>query len=94
MRDFDTPYTPAITLVRALGESLRAIRAVGIENIWAKTQLLGRAVRAGIEALGLQLVAVRPADAMTAVYFPENFDGKRFLRRQGMKTAGHCIPLA
>ena len=53
LQDFDTPYTPAIPLVRALAESLRAIRAVGIENVWAKAKVLGRAVRAGIEALGL-----------------------------------------
>ncbi len=97
LRDFDTPYTPAIPLVRALAESLRTIRAVGIENVWAKTKLLGRAARAGIEALGLQLVAVRPADAMTAVYFPKNLDGKRFLDRLetrfGLKFAGGQGPL-
>ncbi|MGB7734394.1 MAG: alanine--glyoxylate aminotransferase family protein [Thermoguttaceae bacterium] len=97
LRDCDTPYTPAIPLVRALAESLRAIRAAGIENVWARTKLLGRAVRAGIAALGLRLVAVRPADAMTAVYFPENFDGKRFLDRLearfGLKFAGGQGPL-
>ena len=97
LQDFDTPYTPAIPLVRALAESLRAIRAVGIENVWAKAKVLGRAVRAGIEALGLELVAARPADAMTAVYFPEKLNGKRFLERLetrfGLKFAGGQGPL-
>lgn len=97
LQDCDTPYTPAIPLVRALGESLRAIQAVGIENVWARTRLLGRAMRAGIEALGLRLVAARPADAMTAVYFPQNLDGKRFLERLetrfGLKFAGGQGPL-
>ncbi len=97
MQDCDTPYTPAIPLVRALAESLRAIRAVGIEEIWAKTKHLGHAVRAGIAALGLRLVAVRPADAMTAVYLPADFDGKRFLERLesrfGLKFAGGQGPL-
>jgi aspartate aminotransferase-like enzyme len=97
LRYCDTPYTPAIPLVRALAESLRAIRAVGIENVWAKARVLGRAVRAGIVALGLQLVATRPADGMTAVYFPENLDGKRFLDRLearfGVKFAGGQGPL-
>jgi serine---pyruvate transaminase len=95
--DFDTPYTPAIPLVKALAESLRAIRAVGIENVWAKTGVLARAMREGIEALGLELVATRPADGMTAVYFPENLDGKRFLERIearfGVKLAGGQGPL-
>jgi aspartate aminotransferase-like enzyme len=97
LRDFDTPYTPAIPLVRALAESLRAIRAVGIENVWKKAKVLARAVRAGIEALGLRLVAACPADGMTAVYFPENLDGKRFLDRLetrfGVKFAGGQGPL-
>jgi serine---pyruvate transaminase len=97
LQDFDTPYTPAIPLVRALAESLRAIRAVGIERVWAHAKVLARAVRAGIEALDLGLVAIRPADGMTAVYFPENLDGKRFLARVearfGVKFAGGQGPL-
>ena len=73
----DTPYTPAIPLVMALAESLRAIRADGIENVWARGRLLAEPCRAGIEALGLQLVAARPADGMTAVYFPEGSTARR-----------------
>jgi serine---pyruvate transaminase len=97
LQECGTPYTPAIPLIRALAESLRAIRAIGIETVWAKTKLLGRAVRAGIEALGLPLVAVRPGDAMTAAYFPRNLDGKQFLSRLesrfGLKFAGGQGPL-
>jgi aspartate aminotransferase-like enzyme len=97
LQDFDTPYTPAIPLVRALAESLRAIRAVGIENVWARAKVLAQATRAGIAALGLRLVAAQPADGMTAVYLPENFDGKRFLDRLearfGVKFAGGQGPL-
>ena len=74
----DTPYTPAIPLVKALAESLRAIRAAGIERIWARTKVLAQAMRAGIEALGLRLVAARPADGMTAVYFPEGWMASAF----------------
>jgi aspartate aminotransferase-like enzyme len=97
LQESDTPYTPAIPLVKALAESLRAIRAVGIEQVWARTQVLARAMRAGIEALGLQLVAARPADGMTAVYFPDGLDGKQFLARLearfGVKFAGGQGPL-
>ena len=32
----ETPFTPAITLVRALRVSLKRLRAEGIENIWAR----------------------------------------------------------
>ncbi|MCC6123651.1 MAG: alanine--glyoxylate aminotransferase family protein [Pirellulales bacterium] len=88
----DTPYTPAIPLVLALAESLKTIRARGMEAIWAKTRLLAAAFRAGIEALGLKLAAARPADGMTAVFLPEGIDGKTFLdrleKRFGIKLAG------
>jgi serine---pyruvate transaminase len=97
IKESDTPYTPAIPLVKALAESLRTIRAGGIESIWARTKVLAQATRAGIEALGLKLVAARPADGMTAVYFPEGLDGKRFLERLqtrfGVKLAGGQGPL-
>ena len=93
----ETPYTPAIPLVVALAESLRLIRGEGIENVWARTELLARATRAGFEALGLKLVARRPAAGVTAVYFPAGLDGKRFLERLqqrfGVKLAGGQGPL-
>jgi serine---pyruvate transaminase len=88
----DTPYTPAIPLVVALVASLRQIRRQGIETIWARTNLLARATRAGVQALGMKLVAARPADSLTAAFFPEGVDGKAFLKRLearfGVKLAG------
>lgn len=88
----DTPFTPAIPLVASLAESLRAMRAEGIENVWARGRLLANATREGMAALGLKLVASRPAEGMTAVYFPAGLDGKAFLKRLharfGVKLAG------
>jgi len=92
LKDSDTPFTPSIPLVKALAESLRAIRAVGIEAVWEKSRVLAKATRVGIEALGLQWAASRPADGMTAVFFPDGIDGKVFLdrlfKRFGLKLAG------
>jgi aspartate aminotransferase-like enzyme len=97
LADSDTPYTPAIPLVKALAESLRAIRSEGIEQVWAKTRVLAQAMRAGIESLGLRLTTAQPADGMTAVFFPEGLDGKLFLSRLqtrfGIKLAGGQGPL-
>jgi len=88
----DTPYTPAIPLVAALAESLRQIRSQGMESIWARGELLSRATRAGVEALGLRLFARRPAAGMTAVCIPDAIDGGLFLKRLaarfGIKVAG------
>ncbi|MGO8749887.1 MAG: pyridoxal-phosphate-dependent aminotransferase family protein [Thermoguttaceae bacterium] len=93
----ETPYTPAIPLVAALAETLRQIRTEPIERIQARAEMLARATRAGVEALGMKLVASRPAAGLTAVYFPEGVDGKQFLQRLedrfGVKLAGGQGPL-
>lgn len=94
----DTPFTPARSLVAALAENLRRIRAEGIEAAWARGRLLAQATRAGVTALGLKLVAARPADGLTAAYLPAGIDARIFLdrleRRFGVKLAGGQGPLA
>ena len=93
----ETPYTPAIPLIEALAESLRLIRSTGIETLWARSKLLSQATLAGISALGLKPVAKRPAEGVSAVYLPEDIDGKRFLARLeerfGIKLGGGQGPL-
>ena len=88
----DTPYTPPISLVLALAENLRLMRAEGIEAIWTRCGRLARATQAGVQALGLRLFASRPAAAMTAVCLPAEISGDVFNRRLqerfGVKVAG------
>jgi len=93
----DTPFTPATSLILALAENLRSIRQEGIEAIWARAERLGRATRAGMEALGLKLFAARPAAGMTAVCSPPGLDTDAFLKRLvarfGVKLAAGQGPL-
>jgi aspartate aminotransferase-like enzyme len=88
----ETPYTPAHTLLRGLRVSLKQIRAEGIENIWARQARNAAAARAGFQAMGLELFAVRPADGLTVVKVPEGIDGVALLvnleKRYGLKLAG------
>ena len=88
----DTPFTPAHTLVAALAESLQIIRSQGIENVWARANVLAAATRAGVQALGLTIFAKRPASGLTAVEFPAGVNGSEFLKsletRFGVKLAG------
>ena len=88
----ETPFTPAIPLILALAENLRHMREMGIESIWAEAELLARATRAGVEALGLGVFPRRPAAGLTAVCFPPGLDGAAFLARLqsrfGLKLAG------
>ncbi len=78
-----TPWTPAVTLVVGLAENLRQIRAAGIEAIWAECERLGRATRAGVQAIGLELFAQRPAAGLTAVKVPAGLDCGAVARSHG-----------
>ncbi len=93
----DTPWTPANTLIASLAESLKLIRAEGMEAVWARSALLSRAAIAGVQAMGLEIFAARPAEGMTAVRLPRGLDGKAFLKRLesrfGVKLAGGQLEL-
>jgi aspartate aminotransferase-like enzyme len=74
--DDDTPFTSAVSLVVALDEALNAVLAAGLEQTIQRCAQLGRATRAGMAALGLELFATRPANGVTAVKIPTGVDGK------------------
>lgn len=75
-----TPFTPAISLINGLFESLRMIREEGIEKMWARHKKLAEATRAGVQALGLKLFAESPSDALTAVRVPPTIDTVRLIK--------------
>ncbi|MGO9598960.1 MAG: pyridoxal-phosphate-dependent aminotransferase family protein [Isosphaeraceae bacterium] len=70
-KEFDTPYTPAHTLILALRASLGRIKAEGIENILQRHRRMSEACQAGVVALGLELFSARPAEGLTAFRVPE-----------------------
>jgi len=88
---FDTPFTPANTLIRAQRASLKMMRAEGIENIWARHARIARAARAGAKAMGLELFADPPADGLTVIQVPSGVDGTAILgkleKQYGLKLA-------
>lgn len=65
-----TAYTPAVTLMTGLEESLRIMQAEGLPSIFARHARLAAATRAGVTALGLELFARSPADSVTSVVSP------------------------
>ncbi len=81
LKENDTPYTPAHTLIRALRVSLKRIRAEGIENVWARHARIAAAARAGMKALGLELFAERPADGLTVAKMPEGVDSSAIITK-------------
>jgi aspartate aminotransferase-like enzyme len=77
----DTPFTSAITLIIALNEALKLIKADGLENIFARHRKMADATRAAIKGLGLELFAPSAAsDAVTAAKLPEGIDGEKLVK--------------
>lgn len=68
-----TPYTPAISLFYALQAALRMIKEETLEGAWSRHRLMGDMCRAGVKAMGLELLAkdeARASNAVTAVMAP------------------------
>jgi aspartate aminotransferase-like enzyme len=92
IQEFDTPYTPAHTLILALRAALKRIMEEGIENVWKRHRDLSEACQAGIRALGLELFSTRPAEGLTAFLVPGKFKDtdirNRLFDRFGITTVG------
>jgi len=77
----DTPFTPAITLIIALCESLKMIKQDGLENVFLRHKKMADATRAAARALGLELFAPTAAsDVVTAVKVPGGIDGEKLVK--------------
>jgi aspartate aminotransferase-like enzyme len=91
-KEFDTPYTPAHTLILALRTALRRIKAEGMENIWRRHRQMSEACQAGVQALGLELFSARPAEGLTAFRVPEGMKDtdirNKLSERFGITTVG------
>jgi aspartate aminotransferase-like enzyme len=74
-----TPFTPAVTLIRALDVALDLIAEEGLENALARHDLLARATRAGVRGLGLDVFgdADERSTVVTAVELPDTIDGAK-----------------
>jgi aspartate aminotransferase-like enzyme len=72
----DAPFTPAVSLVKALDVALGLLLEEGLEAGFERHARLGRACRAGVKAMGLELFS--PDDdrsaVVTAIRMPESID--------------------
>jgi aspartate aminotransferase-like enzyme len=73
----DSPFTPAVTIFMGLAKALELIDDEGLENVFERHRTLGRATRAGVKALGLELFGPEDdrANVVTAFKVPEGVDG-------------------
>ena len=92
-RKGNSPFTPAVPLFQGLDVALDMIEQEGLENVFARHDLLARATRAGIAGLGLELYGNpdERSTVVTALELPETIDGGKVpgaLRKLGITANG------
>lgn len=88
----ESSWTPAVSVVLALGEALKYVKSIGMDKLVANAQMLAQATRAAATALGLELFAPHsPGAAVTAIKSPNGMDSgvivKDFRKRFGSVIA-------
>jgi aspartate aminotransferase-like enzyme len=73
----DSPFTPAVTLIRALDVALDLIERETLQGVYQRHAILGRAAREAIKALGLELFGPEDdnANVVTVARTPDGIDG-------------------
>jgi serine---pyruvate transaminase len=95
----DVPFTPAVSLVVALDVALGMLLDDGLEAAFERHTRLGRACRAGIKAMGLELFSPDEdrSSVVTAARMPAGFESTRLTRllrdRHGITIASGQGPV-
>jgi aspartate aminotransferase-like enzyme len=90
----DSPFTPAVGLISALDVALGLIEDEGIEAVYERHRLLGRATREAARALELDTLGDgdETSNVVTAITLPDSIDGgkvpKLMRDRFGITIAG------
>ncbi|HTI87372.1 MAG TPA: aminotransferase class V-fold PLP-dependent enzyme [Alphaproteobacteria bacterium] len=75
------PYTPSTNLLYGLRESIAMLLEEGLDAVFARHKRLAAATRAAVEAWGLEVFCLNPAEhspVLTAVLMPAGHDADRF----------------
>ncbi|MBI3252972.1 MAG: alanine--glyoxylate aminotransferase family protein [Candidatus Omnitrophica bacterium] len=74
MKKNDTPFTPAVSLIRGLDEALVMLLEEGIEKVWRRHAETAAWVKSKVASLGLKLFSKAPTNALTAIEMPNPID--------------------
>ncbi len=85
LKDNDTPFTPAVSLVRGLAKALELILEEGLENVWARHAKEAARLRDELTASNFKLFAKRPSHALTAIVMPEGVDSGTVIKEMRNK---------
>ncbi len=80
-----TPWTPGVSLIIQQKKALDIIKAQGLAGILEHHRILGDATRAGVKALGLELLAKNPGNILTAIKVPVGIDGVQLVKTMQSK---------
>jgi aspartate aminotransferase-like enzyme len=88
-----TPWTPAVAVLFGLRVGVRRLITEGREATWARHAAVAAGAQAGLETLGLRLVAPEGhrSATVTAAWLPEDLEWGPFnaeMRRRGLVVAG------
>ncbi len=88
-----TNFTSPVTLIIGLNESLRMLRAEGLENVFRRHATLANATRKAVQAIGLEIYPREsPSNSVTAIMSPPGIDGqaiyKNLREKYGITAAG------
>jgi aspartate aminotransferase-like enzyme len=73
------PFTPAVSLVRAVADSLESILRHGLQNVWAANRAGADALRLIIKAAGFRSLAERQSNAVVA-FMTDGLDAEQVKR--------------
>lgn len=77
----DTPFTPAVSLIVGLKESLDLIKKDGIENMWARYKKMSEATSSAARAIGLEVFSKCPSSSVTAIVAPSGMNSKDVVKK-------------
>jgi aspartate aminotransferase-like enzyme len=83
-----TAWTPAISLILALKESLSMLLEEGMERVENRHRLISKATLRAVEVLGLKPFAEKPSISVSSVFSPMAEDIRRLLLKYGVRVAG------
>ncbi len=81
MESGQTPFTPAISIIRSTNVSLRSIRKKGIEKVYEETRELAKYTRDLGLKMGMKMFAKDPADVLTGFWVPEGVDSEKLIEK-------------
>lgn len=88
----ESPWTPAVSLIFAVGEAITMMKEEGLEAVHRRHAKLAAATRAGAQALGFTVFSKSPANSVTALEPPSGVEIPAVIKRlrevHGITVAG------